>query len=221
MTKLSHSDKKFSFSFNLAHAKLKLLIKNLFKKCNDIWFVGKLRNGGKQASCPRPSTSVPSSPKLDTAPQTLIRQSGFFSREGGVFSTYSFREAEPMGNRGWEPRMRKKRWRNRSRDGNMKETKQRQRSEEQVKVPWEETPKTGRVMERQIQTEYNTASETIQRWSTVLTASLLAYSSSPRYGGHPGSPGWPCPALPEGISTCWPPILLAIPTWVRCCIWEP
>ena len=69
--------------------------------------------------------------------------------------------------------------------------------------------------------EHITTLETMQTRNTVLTASRLAHSSSPRYWGHPGPPGWPCPALPEGISTCWPPILLAIPTWVRCCIWEP
>lgn len=52
----------------------------------------------------------------------------------------------------------------------------------------------------------------------VLTASLRPASSSP-YTGQPGPPYWP--PLPGGISTGWAPILLAIPTCVRCWIWEP
>lgn len=52
----------------------------------------------------------------------------------------------------------------------------------------------------------------------ILTASLRPASSSP-YTGQPGPPYWP--PLPGGISTGWAPILLAIPTCVRCWIWEP
>lgn len=52
----------------------------------------------------------------------------------------------------------------------------------------------------------------------ILTASLRPASSSP-YEGQPGPPYW-LPLL-GGISTGWAPILLAMPTCVRCWIWEP
>lgn len=123
----------------------------------------------------------------------------------------------------WEKAVREKqRWKNSKQKLEELTTVQRAKqrmSEKQLKVFQEEKVPNSNAGKKI--PEHITTSETMQMCNTVLTASRLAYSSSPRYCGHPGPPGWPCPALPEGISTCWPPILLAIPTWVRCCIWEP